>query len=180
VPKSARWPEVTTDVAVGQMRAIEFDATDEGDWAFHCHKAHHTMNAMGHDVPTMIGVDQSGIVDAINKLVPDYMVMGDKGMADMGEMEMPLPDNTLPMMTGQGPYGPLEMGGMFTTVKVRRGLARNDYRDPGWYKQPDNTAAREWSGDRPAAIGAPERGTPRSAGNEPILNVTKGTRHHGH
>ena len=71
-----------------------------------------------------------------SKLVPDYMVMGERGMADMGEMEMALPDNTLPMMTGQGPYGPMEMGGMFTTVKVRRGLARNDYKDPGWYQQP--------------------------------------------
>ena len=56
VPKSARWPEVTTDVAVGQMRAFEFDAV-AGDWAIHCHKSHHTMNAMGHNVPTMIGVD---------------------------------------------------------------------------------------------------------------------------
>ena len=32
----SRWPEVTTDVGVGQMRAIEFDATEPGDWAFHC------------------------------------------------------------------------------------------------------------------------------------------------
>ena len=40
------------------------------------------------------------------KLVPDYMVMGERGMADMGEMEMPLPDNTLPMMSGQGPVRP--------------------------------------------------------------------------
>jgi len=38
-PKGARWPEVTTDVAVGQMRQIEFVADEEGDWAFHCHKA---------------------------------------------------------------------------------------------------------------------------------------------
>ncbi|MDP2449350.1 multicopper oxidase family protein, partial [Polaromonas sp.] len=52
-PKSTRWYEVTTDVAVGQMRQIEFLADEEGDWAFHCHKSHHTMNAMGHDVPTM-------------------------------------------------------------------------------------------------------------------------------
>ena len=62
-------------------------------------------------------------------------------MADMGAMEMPLPDNTLPMMTGQGPYGAMEMGGMFTTVKVRRGLARDDYNDPGWYKQPSGHAS---------------------------------------
>lgn len=40
-------------------------------------------------------------------------------MADMGEMEMELPENTFPMMTGTGPYGPIEMGGMFTTLKVR-------------------------------------------------------------
>jgi FtsP/CotA-like multicopper oxidase with cupredoxin domain len=59
-PKSTRWYEVTTDVAVGQMRQIEFIADEEGDWAFHCHKSHHTMNAMGHDVPTMIGVDHRG------------------------------------------------------------------------------------------------------------------------
>src|SRR4051812_2216877 len=37
-PPASRWPEVTTDVAVGQMRAIEFDATEPGDWSFHCHK----------------------------------------------------------------------------------------------------------------------------------------------
>ena len=141
VPASAQWPEVTIDVPVGAMRAFEFVADEPGDWAFHCHKSHHTMNAMGHAVPTMIGVEQKDIVGKITKLVPDYMVMGDKGMADMGAMEMPLPDNTLPMMTGQGPYGPLEMGGMFTVVKIREGLARNDYRDPGWYKHPPGTVA---------------------------------------
>ena len=88
-----------------QMRAIEFVADNPGDWAFHCHKSHHIMNAMGHDVPTMIGVDHRGVAERINKLIPDYMLMGERGMADMGEMEMPLPDNTLPMMTGSGPFG---------------------------------------------------------------------------
>jgi Cu/Ag efflux protein CusF len=124
-PRGSRWPEVTVDIGVGQMRAIEFDATEEGDWAFLCHKSHHTMNAMGHDVPTMIGVDQRAAAAKIAKLVPDYMVMGERGMADMGEMEMLLPDNTLPMMTGQGPFGSIEMGGMFTTVKVRRSVAHD-------------------------------------------------------
>jgi FtsP/CotA-like multicopper oxidase with cupredoxin domain len=146
-PPASRWPEVTTDIAVGQMRAVEFDATEPGDWAFHCHKSHHTMNAMGHDVPTMIGVDHRGIAEKIMRVVPDYMVMGERGMADMGEMEMPLPDNTLPMMTGTGPFGALEMGGMFTTVKVRQGLARNEYKDPGWYQQPAGTMAYEWMGE---------------------------------
>lgn len=143
VPQSARWPEVTTDVAVGQMRAIEFDATDVGDWAFHCHKGHHTMNAMGHDVPTMIGVDQRKIAEKIIRIIPDYMAMGDKGMADMGAMEMPLPDNTLPMMSGNGPFGPIEMGGMFTTVKIRKDQKPGNYKDPGWYKHPKGTVAYE-------------------------------------
>ena len=150
-PPGSRWPEVTADIAVGQMRNLEFDATEPGDWAFHCHKSHHTMNAMGHGVPTMIGIDHRGIAERIQRLVPDYMVMGERGMADMGEMEMPLPDNTLPMMTGTGPFGALEMGGMFTTVKVREGLAKNDYSDPGWYKHPPGTVAYEWKGELPAA-----------------------------
>jgi FtsP/CotA-like multicopper oxidase with cupredoxin domain len=183
VPLSARWPEVTTDVAVGQMRAIEFVATDLGDWAFHCHKSHHTMNAMGHDVPTMIGVDHSGVAEKISNLVPGYMTMGDKGMADMGAMAMPIPDNTLPMMTGDGPFGGLGMGGMFTTLKVRKGLARNDYKDPGWYKHPAGTLAYEWRGDAaalPPAANAPASDAMRAAPGETILQVTKGGKHHGH
>ncbi|MEX2199062.1 MAG: copper oxidase [Burkholderiales bacterium] len=151
VPKSARWPEVTVDVAIGQMRAFEFVADVPGDWAIHCHKSHHVMNAMGHGVPTMIGVDHRGVAEKIMRLVPDYMVMGERGMADMGEMEMPLPENTLPMMTGAGPFGPLEMGGMFSVVKVREGLARTDYKDPGWYKHPPGTVAYEWPGQAPRA-----------------------------
>ncbi|NJN40331.1 MAG: copper oxidase [Gammaproteobacteria bacterium] len=165
VRPEAQWPEVSVDVAVGQMRAIEFVADAPGDWAFHCHKAHHTMNAMGHDVPTMIGVDHRGVVRKIMNVVPDYMVMGERGMADMGEMEMPLPDNTLPMMTGTGPFGPIEMGGMFTVVKVREGLARSDYKDPGWYQHPPGTVAYEWTGELPrlarAAPTPADQGLPR-------------------
>jgi manganese oxidase len=147
VPKSARWPEVTTDVAVGQMRQIDFVADEEGDWAFHCHKSHHTMNAMGHDVPTMIGVDHKGIAAKISKLIPDYMVMGERGMADMAEMSMPLPDNTAPMMTGEGPFGSVEMGGMFSMLKVRKDQKAGDYADPGWFKHPEGTVAYEYKGE---------------------------------
>ncbi len=149
VPPSARWPEVTVDCAVGQMRAIEFDAVHPGDWAIHCHKSHHTMNAMGHTLPNLIGVDQSGISEKIANLIPDYMAMGSRGMAEMGSMAMPLPDNTLPMMTGAGPFGPLEMGGMFSVVKVRPNIKPGDYRDPGWYSHPRGTVAREWTGTTP-------------------------------
>src|SRR3984893_4340941 len=72
------------------------------------------------------------------------MPMGTDGMGMMGEMEMSGPDNTLPMMTGDGQFGPIEMGGMFTTVKVREGLSRGgDFKDPGWYEHPRGTVAHE-------------------------------------
>ncbi len=166
VPHSARWNEVTTDVAVGQMRQLEFTADEEGDWAFHCHKSHHTMNAMGHNIPTMIGVDHRDVVSKISKLIPDYMVMGERGMADMGEMEMPLPDNTVPMMTGQGPFGGVEMGGMFSVLKVRQDQAPGDYSSPPWYRHPSGSVAYEWTGALPAAATepAPGKGSMPSAG----------------
>ena len=74
------------------------------------------------------------------------MVMGERGMADMAEMEMPLPDNTIPMMTGQGPFGGVEMGGMFSVLKVRKDQKPGDYKDPGWYQHPPGEVAFEWTG----------------------------------
>jgi FtsP/CotA-like multicopper oxidase with cupredoxin domain len=175
----SRWPEVTTDIAVGQMRAVEFTATDLGDWAFHCHKSHHTMNAMGHDVPTMIGVDHQGVAAKINQLVPGYMVMGERGMADMGEMQMPIPDNTLPMMAGDGPFGAIGMGGMFTTVKVRKDQKPGDYRDPGWYKHPAGSVAYEWTGALPEPVRGQGTGKP-AAKNGVEMTVRKPSGHSGH
>ncbi len=172
VPKSARWPEVTTDIAVGQMRAIGMVADNPGDWAFHCHKSHHTMNAMGHDVPNMIGVSQKGIAKAFSKLVPDYMPMGETGMSEMSDMaaimDMPLPENTLPMMTGDGQFGPIEMGGMFTTLKVREALKSRNYHDPGDYKFPKNKQAYEWKGETPEATKAE---SPLTATNNKTIEV---------
>ena len=100
VPETAQWPETTIDVPVGSIRAIEFVADAPGDWAFHCHKSHHTMNAMGHNVDNFIGVPEHGLASAIERAAPGAMAMGTRGMADMGMMAMPLPPNTLPMMTG--------------------------------------------------------------------------------
>ena len=90
---------------------------------------------------------------AVGGLVEGYMPMGANGMAEMGAMEMEMPDNTLPMMTGYGPFGPLEMGGMFSVLKVREGLATGDYADPGWFENPPGTQAYEWTGDLPDANG---------------------------
>ena len=157
VPIQARWPEVTTDIGVGQMRQIEFIADEEGDWSIHCHKSHHTMNAMGHEVPTMIGVDQRDLVKKITSIVPDYMAMGGSGMGDMTQMEMPIPDNTIPMMSGDGPFGSLEMGGMFSVLKVRKDQAPGDYQDPGWFAHPPGSVAQLYKGPTPKTVRTPQK-----------------------
>jgi manganese oxidase len=148
LPPGMQWSEVTTDVPVGATRVIEFLADEPGDWAIHCHRSHHTMGPMSHTMPTMIGVKQDDLTKKIGALLPNYMYMpmGDKGMADMQDtaaMGMKLPENTLPMMTGEAQFGPVEMGGMFTVVKVRENLAPGDYKDPGWYQHPRGTVAYE-------------------------------------
>ena len=69
------------------------------------------------------------------------MVMGANGMGEMAEHQgmMAMPRNSIPMLGGQGPYGPIDMGGMFTIVKVRDDIDYNQ--DPGWYQQPKGTSA---------------------------------------
>jgi FtsP/CotA-like multicopper oxidase with cupredoxin domain len=174
VPEGARWPETTIDLPVGAMRAYDFIADAAGDWALHCHKSHHTMNAMGHDVKTYIGVDMKEVRKKISKVVgSSIMTMGANGMAEMGAMEMPAPANTLPMMTGFGQFGAIEMGGMFTVVKVREDLAANDYKDPGWYQHPPGTVAYEWQGKAPSAASAPAPHTAQPQGQEIELRAVK-------
>ena len=72
--------------------------------------------------------------------------MGEQGMADMGSMEMPLPDNTLPMMTGPVPSARWRWAACSAWLKVRRDQPPGDYRDPGWFEQPPGTQAFEWTG----------------------------------
>ena len=38
-------------------------------------------------------------------------------MQDMAAHGMSPPENTLPMMTGEGPFGPIEMGGMLQLIR---------------------------------------------------------------
>ena len=86
--------------------------------------------------------------------------MGSTGMA-MGDDGDAAPDNTLPMMTGTGQFGPIEMGGMFTVMKIREGLARDDYSDPGPYKFPQGTVACEVDAPAAAPRGRKHRRLPR-------------------
>ncbi len=130
ISSSAQISDVTVNVPVGSTRDIEFVANNPGDWAFHCHKTHHTMAGMGHQLPNMLGVDMSGVDEEIAALIPGYMPMGKNGMGHMPAM--PSPPNFLPP-SFPGPFGPIEMGGMFTVLKVRPDIT--SYVDPGWYRK---------------------------------------------
>jgi hypothetical protein len=66
-------------------------------------------------------------------------------------------------------------------VKVRDGIARNNYADPGWFKHPAGTVAYEV--DNPAA--APARQTqqtkPSKASKKGVeMNVVKPSNHKHH
>ena len=139
IPLEAQWPETTTLMAVGQTRNLEFIADAPGDWIMHCHMTHHIMTQMGHGLPNMIGVDDSGLDRKVNSLLPGYMSMGTTGMGEMAYMSMPVPENSIPMGAVQLQYGKSTTGGMFTVLKVRDDLS--SYDDPGWYKHPKGTLA---------------------------------------
>ncbi|NVB82420.1 MAG: copper oxidase [Kofleriaceae bacterium] len=139
IPREGRWPETTTLVPVGAVRVIEFIADAPGDWPLHCHMTHHVMNQMGHDVPNLIGADVSGVDDRINRIVPGYMTMGETGMGEM--MAMQRPRNSISMMGGKGPFDQIDMGGMFTLLKVRNNLTEASAN--AWYEHPKGTVADE-------------------------------------
>jgi FtsP/CotA-like multicopper oxidase with cupredoxin domain len=140
VPKSAQHPETTVLVPVGTTRDIEFVADAPGDWAMHCHFTHHVMNQMGHKGHNMLGVQPDDFDKRMRKLVKGYMTMGQTGMAEMGKMKMPVPDNSIAMMGAPGKHDYIDMGGMFTVLKVRDGIT--SYEDPGWYDGPPEHQAR--------------------------------------
>lgn len=147
IPDAGQWPEVSVLVAVGQTRTVEFIANNPGDWAFHCHMFHHVMNQMGHGLPNLIGIDPEKIDKKARKFLPGYMTMGQDGMADMGDMGMKIPPNSVPMVGAPGPYDYITMGGLYTNLKVREDLGNlkpeegQDFAYGGWYKNPEGTQA---------------------------------------
>jgi len=105
------------------------------------------MNQMGRGLPNMLGVDPGGTEQRFQSLLPDYMAMGRHGMGEMTDMHgMPIPRNSIPMRGGRGPFGAIDMGGMFTVLKIREDLA--SYDDPGWYDHPEGTVANLASMER--------------------------------
>jgi FtsP/CotA-like multicopper oxidase with cupredoxin domain len=151
VPPSARFPETTVLVPVGTTRTIEFVARVAGDWPLHCHMTHHAMNQMGHEAANLIGADTRGLDASLAGLVPGTMIMGRDGMADMSHMAMAQPNNSIAMRGGQGPRGVIDMGGMFTLVKIRNRLTGDG--DPGWYEPASNEVAFEATADELARDG---------------------------
>ncbi len=139
IPGAARHPETTVLVPVGSTRVIEFVPGELGDWAMHCHMTHHVMNQMGHGMPVMVGANAQKIDAKVQGLLPGYMTMGQTGMGDMAEMGMPVPKNSIPMVGGPGPFGSIDMGGMFTVLKVREDPDKADPK--GWYQHPKGTVA---------------------------------------
>ncbi len=140
VPASAQFPEVTTLIATGSTKTLEFTADVDGDWAFHCHMTHHGMNQMGHGIPSLIGANLKQTRARLAKHHKGVMVMGEAGMGGMAEMHdgnWKFPDNSVPMMGGKGPFSVIEMGGMFTIVKVRPPGQLSDE----WYQHPPGTVA---------------------------------------
>ena len=144
IPRAAWWQETTVNVAPGTTRDVEFVADNPGDWPLHCHKNHHVMNQMSHELPNLTGVHVGDTEQKIRKLLPGYMTMGETGMGSMGDMNMGGPKNWVPMMTGQGQFGAIGMGGMFTLIKIREGIT--GYADPGPYQFPSGSVARKVGG----------------------------------
>lgn len=139
IPEAGQWPEATVFVPTGSTRTIEFIA-NPGDWILHCHMLHHVMNQMGHNIGNIIGIDPAGLNQKIRKLIPGFMVMGETGMGEMGDMGMANPPNSVPMVGAEGQHDYITMGGMFTILKVREELPA-DRSDPGWYQSSPGTLA---------------------------------------
>jgi hypothetical protein len=153
LPETARYRVNTILVPVGSTRALEIVANEPGDWAMHCHMTHHVMNQMGHSIPNMVGVDPAILNRRIQPLLPEYMTMGETGMGEMANMgmHMPVPPNSIAMRTSHGPFGVIDMGGMFTILKVHPGITR--YENVGWYRHPPGTVASPVSPEELAAAG---------------------------
>lgn len=149
--KSKLMPQTTVLVPVGSAKVIEFVADNPGDWLFHCHMTHHTMNQMGHDFPNMVGMDTAGFDEKVRQLIPGYMTMGTAGMRDMTKMAMSLPDNSIPMLGYTGQFGQTVMGSMANVLMVREDI--ESYENPGPYEFPEGTVARTATPDELEADG---------------------------
>jgi len=137
--RSILLPETTVLVPVGAAKVIEFYANNPGDWIFHCHMTHHTMNQMGHNFPNMVGMDVGDFNEKMNRLIPGYKTLGTTGMRDMTKSGLPIPPNSIPMLGFDGQFGHTILGGMANVLRVRE--KTDNYQDPGPYVFPKGSIA---------------------------------------
>ena len=103
VPETAQRPETTTDVPVGADARVRLRGRRPGRLGVPLPQvaSHHERHGpQGEEFHRRVA---TGARHGAAQAAPDAMAMGTTGMADMAAMAMPLPPNTLPMMTGHGP-----------------------------------------------------------------------------
>ena len=116
IPESAWIPTNNILVGVAQVREFEFIANNPGDWMFHCHMFHHTMNHMISGVgPGSRDHARDGGED------PRYKVPGfpqETGMmAPMSAAEMSALKKN-PLTRGMRPGWPMSVMGLMTLFRV--------------------------------------------------------------
>ena len=136
---SVLMPETTVLVPVGAAKVIEFIANNPGDWVFHCHMTHHTINQMGPKFPNMLGVEIDDFDEKIQALLPGYKTFGLTGLHDMTQSSFPIPSDSIPTLGYESHFGKTVFGGMANLLKVRE--KTDNYKDPGPYLFPKNTSA---------------------------------------
>ena len=94
---------------------------------------------MGHGLPNMVGADGVRLSQLLSHTEPEAMVMGTEGMGEMATMRMPVPENSTPMRGGVGPFGSIDMGGMFTLLRVRE--KSNTPASSEWFEHPARSVA---------------------------------------
>lgn len=94
---------------------------------------------MGYVVPNMNSSSDQRLRRWVSPQMRGFMPISSDGMGAMPTMQMLQPPNSLPMRGGPGPFGNIDMGGMFTVLKVRNQLGDGD---PDWYDHPEGTVAR--------------------------------------
>jgi FtsP/CotA-like multicopper oxidase with cupredoxin domain len=116
IPESAWIPTNNVLVGVGQVREFEFIANNPGDWMFHCHMFHHTMNHMVSGVgPGSRDQARSGHEDPRYR-VPAFPqetgMMAPMSMAEMAGYKKN------PMTRGMRPGWPMATMGLMTLMRV--------------------------------------------------------------
>ena len=137
IPVSARQPETTVLVPTGSVRVIEFVPPEAGDWAMHCHMTHHIMNSNGPRDAGDCGrgrvEDRRGGAEARARLHDD----GTNGDGRHGRHGNGRAEELDSDAGGMGPFSSIDMGGMFTILKVRDDPDAED--GSRWFQHPQGT-----------------------------------------